>query len=286
MRPILLTGVLILTLLSPPVSAKSAVWKAEKNGQVLYLGGTVHMLTEKDFPLPEEFLTAYTASDTVVFEIDIDELNSPALQQKLTQIQRLPSGTIADRVNKETLEQLRQFFTERGLNFNHFSHSRPGFIAMTMNMLELREAGFNQQGVDQYFYTKAQQDGKTRQFLETAEQQLELIALLGTGYEDDFFHYTFEDLETLKQQITPMVNAWRTGDLAQMESLSLAEMKSEFPDVYQQLLVKRNHAWLEQLLKMAKTPEKEFVLGGVLHFPGEDGVINLLKQQGFTITTL
>ena len=37
------------------LSAKGPVWKVSKGGQTVYLGGTIHLLSPSDYPLPEEF---------------------------------------------------------------------------------------------------------------------------------------------------------------------------------------------------------------------------------------
>lgn len=56
---IALTLCLCLLLISQKASAQSSVWKVEKNGRQIYLGGTIHLLTKADYPLPGEFDLAY-----------------------------------------------------------------------------------------------------------------------------------------------------------------------------------------------------------------------------------
>ncbi|XOV77622.1 MAG: TraB/GumN family protein [Aestuariibacter sp.] len=284
MRLVLQLFTCCLLLVSAATLAKSSVWKAQKQGQVLYLGGTVHLLTKQDFPLPREFTHAYEVADTIVFEIDIDELSDPKLQQQMLEIQLLSEGTIFDVINDKTQQDLTGFFTSRGLDFKQLQRYKPGFIAMTMHMQALRSIGFTQEGVDQYFFNLAGKDGKPRQYLETAIQQIKMLAGMGVGYENDFFQFTLRDINNIELEITPLVTAWRSGDINELKNLSLAEMEKDFPKVYQQLVVDRNHKWLQKLQAMAQTKEIEFVLGGVLHFPGQDGILNLLQQQGFTIT--
>ena len=79
-------GLSVLTVLFSStwtMFAESSVWKVQKDDAVMYLGGTVHLLRESDFPLPEEFNKAYEASETVVLETDVEEVNDPSFQRKL-----------------------------------------------------------------------------------------------------------------------------------------------------------------------------------------------------------
>ena len=64
--------------------AQTSVWKVTNSkGNWLFLGGTVHLLSTKDYPLPKEFYTAYEKSELISLEADIDQMNNPAIAQQL-----------------------------------------------------------------------------------------------------------------------------------------------------------------------------------------------------------
>jgi uncharacterized protein YbaP (TraB family) len=50
--------------------------------------------------------------------------------------------------------------------------------------------------------------------------------------------------------------------------------------------VQRNKNWLPQIQQMLATPEVELVLVGALHLAGESNVLQLLREQGYSITQL
>ena len=60
-----LTSVSVLSLLAAAVLygslvwVYSSVWKAQKDGNTVYLGGTIHVLSKGDYPLPDAFDQAY-----------------------------------------------------------------------------------------------------------------------------------------------------------------------------------------------------------------------------------
>lgn len=62
-----------------------------------------------------------------------------------------------------------------------------------------------------------------------------------------------------------------------------ANMRKETPQVYQQLLIARNQAWLPKIEKLFATPEVELVLVGSLHLSSKDGLLAHLKKRGYKI---
>ena len=71
-----------------------------------------------------------------------------------------------------------------------------------------------------------------------------------------------------------------------MNALSIQPFKNDYPEVYHDLLVKRNNNWMPHIEKMLTDKPKEFVLVGALHLAGEDSVLTMLKNKGYTITKL
>ena len=43
--------------------SQSSVWKIGKNGNTLYLGGSIHLLRAEDYPLPQEFDATFAKSE-------------------------------------------------------------------------------------------------------------------------------------------------------------------------------------------------------------------------------
>ncbi len=86
--------------------------------------------------------------------------------------------------------------------------------------------------------------------------------------------------------INSLLTAWKTGDIAKIDELMLREMRTKYATIHQELIVSRNKAWLPEIEALARTPEVEFILAGVGHMPGKDGLLALLRAKGFTITQL
>ncbi|MDC0602159.1 TraB/GumN family protein [Aliiglaciecola sp.] len=280
---ILFIPLLILTFAGHATS----VWKVSKNSDSVYIGGTVHMLKQSDFSLPLGYEKAYQASDALYFETDIDAITSPAFAQKMMQKAMLTDGkTLKDILSKDTLTDLNAHLESRGMPSQNFQAFKPGFLSITLTVLELNRLGFNAQGVDPFFAKKAQADGKTIAWFETPDEQLEFINRLGHGIENNIVAHTLRDMNKFEDYIKQLMQAWRSGSREKLVSVGIEEMKNDYPSVYQDLLVKRNNNWMPKIKQLFDNDKTEFVLVGALHLVGDEGVLSQLENAGFTVEKL
>jgi len=281
----ILTALVITTLaLALPASAKSSLWKVSKGDDHLFIGGTVHMLSKSDFPLPPEFEAVYKQSEQLVFETDMKKLQDPAIQMKMMQIMSYQDGsTLKDHLKPETYKALEEYASTAGIPMLMINNFKPGMAATMLTIFELKKLGVDSEGVDAFYNNKATEDNKTLGKLETVESQMNFLANLGGKDPDGFIMYTLRDMKELPKIFSDMKTAWKTGDIQKLTDIGITPIKTEFPDVYQNLIVKRNKAWIPQIETMMKTKEIEMILVGALHLAGDDSVLAQLKNLGYTI---
>lgn len=273
----------MLLLLSLSTQAAS-VWQVSKGDNILYIGGTIHLLSEQDYPLPAAFDKAYEKADTLVFETDIATMNSPEYQQKTMSLVMLSDGkTIKDFISDKTFNALQQHLQQRGIPVQNFMQFKPGFLAITLSVIELQIMGISSAGVDMYYSAKGVGDNKKIDWFETPDEQLLMLANLGKGEEDSMIAYTLEDTKTVKEMMPKMMAAWRTGDMDALAEIGINEFKQEYPAVYRELLVDRNRNWLPKLTQMIDSAPTELVLVGALHLAGPESVLAMLEAKGYTV---
>lgn len=269
------------------VQAASPVWKVSHEGHHLYLGGTLHLLTKADFPLPSGFDEAYQDSHTVVLETDIAAVHSTDFQQTLlSQTTYSGSDNLTRHLSEDTLKRLRGFLEKRGMPTVPLFRFKPAMLSVTLTLIELQRLGFTEAGVDEYYLARALEDGKALGYLETPDDQIRFLSEMGQGHEDELIHHTLDEIRALPEQMKAMKAAWRSGDLARLETVGLDDWPEQFPDVYDAMLVKRNHNWIPHIERLLRTRETELVLFGALHLVGDDGVLSLLKNNGYEVTRL
>jgi len=185
-----------------PAFASTPVWKVEKDGSHIFIGGTVHLLTPADFPLPEAFDVADQQSDKIIFEANSDDMATPEFMLSMMQSLSYPKGqNLKLALSAETYQTLSRYCEERNIPIETLLPFKAGMVSMMLSMTELQKLGFTSEGVDTFYNQKAKQDKKPIAVLETVEQQLTFISNMARGQEDDLIIYTLKEMETLPQQM-------------------------------------------------------------------------------------
>ena len=274
----------LLGLFSVSLVAETAVWKVSRGENHLFIGGTVHILARADYPLPAEFNLAYQGSERLVLETDMQKLQSPEFQQQMIRELAYSDGrNLKSVLSEKTFRSLEQYCTSRGIAIADLLPFKPGLVATTLAVVELRRLGLGGIGVDAYFNAKAIKDQKNLGQLESVDSQLAFLSTMGQGQEDEIIAYTLEDIKNLPTVMEEIKKTWRSGDMTALEELAVTPLKKDFPNVYQKMLVDRNNAWLPQIQAMLKTGEVEFILVGSLHLAGDDGLLEQLSARGYEV---
>lgn len=273
----------LLALIPAFLSAQSSVWKVCKGDQTLYIGGTCHVLRNSDYPLPAEFDQAYAAADTLVFEVDPAKLQDPAFARQLLAKSTYTDGrSLKSVLSAEAYAALEAQGKKSGLPIEILNGIKPAVALTMLTIQELAKIGVSEQGVDQHYHNRAVKDGKSVKDLETVAFQIELIAALGDGIENELVLYSLQDLDQISVLFDELILTWEQGDMPALEKLFITDI-AQYPELYAKLLVDRNARWLPQLEAFLATPETEFVLVGVAHVAGPDGLLALLREKGHTV---
>jgi len=286
--PILFFSLLSVTLFSSQAAAKAPVWKVSKGDDYLYLGGTIHLLSEKDYPLPAAFETAYKSTDDIVLETDAAALAAPEVQgQILNAMSYQDHRGLSNVLDRDVYNELDTLLKSKGIPIAVFDSFTPAGAMMALTQFELQRLGLiGGEGVDVHFGKRAINDNKESLFLETFEEQLGFIKSMNLLEPNLVIKSGIKDLVTLETMWSDLLDAWRTGDLEQLEKIAIKDMQRDFPSMYQTILVKRNNAWFKEVETMILSEDKEFILVGALHMAGDKGLIRRLKQAGYTIEQL
>jgi uncharacterized protein YbaP (TraB family) len=283
MRKLALALALVLTV---PLHAapRNFMWKAARGQGVVYLVGSVHMLTKDYYPLNAELESAFKDSDLLVEEADLNEMLSPVSQFALLQRGMLPSSTSLEKsLTPATYALLNKRVTAAGMPIEALQRLKPWMIALTLEAIEWQKAGLDPDlGLDKHFFDRAQVDGKTIQGLETADFQISRFDEMTMAQQDQMLADSLKDLDTETANVTKLADAWKTGDAPTVERIVLADLKSD-PVMYQRLLVARNRDWLPKLEALFSRRGHAFVVVGAAHLVGPDGLVAMLRAKGYTL---
>jgi len=277
----LITGLFVFISIS--ASAETSLYEITKGNQKIYLGGTIHVLRNSDYPLPPEFEQAYENAKILVLETDMKKASSPEFGQQMAQAFMYSGGkNLSQDLQPKLWQELQAFADERKFPLGQMSMFKAMFVSLALSMAEMQNKGFGVgQGVDSYFYQKAILSGKATQELETPGEVLAQLASLADMDANLVIKTTLRDLHNMDGVLEKAVTYWRAGEIEKLDDEMAASMRKETPEVYQQLLIARNQAWLPKIEKLFATPEVELVLVGSLHLSSKDGLLAHLKKRGY-----
>ena len=275
----------VLLIIPAALFPGSMVWKAvSKNGNIVYIGGTVHLLRESDYPLPEEFEKAYIDSDILVLETDLDEMYNPDIQQMILVKGIYEDGKSLDSVlSKETYELLNDYCESIGIPLVTFHQVKPALVSIALLGVELQKLGIDQDGIDLFYHKRAKAEGRVVKGLESIDDQIDYLLSMGEGNEDEFIIHTVKELRETGESMNSLIEAWKKGDEQKMYQYMVESIKDAYPDLYDRLIFERNRNWLPQIETFFDSEEKEFVLIGAAHLFGEEGIIGQLKDLGYAV---
>lgn len=287
LRPALIAALLALVCSTLQAAPRNFIWKATSPRGVVYLAGSVHLLSAKYYPLDPAFEQAFSKSSTLVEELDMGEMLTPASQLNMLKRGLLPQGQTLDKLlSPEALASLQKVLSDLGVPAPPLLQFKPWMLAITLQSLQWQKAGFDADlGLDKHFYDLAVAQGKTVKGLETLDFQISRFDDMPATQQEQLLLETIQELTSTNDSFIEIADAWKAGDLETVERLALRDLQGE-PELYQRLLVERNRAWLPQIEALVSPTAPAFVVVGAAHLVGADGLLKMLAARGYTIEQL
>ena len=264
-----------------------ALWEVHGRHNTVYILGSIHVLRPSDYPLAPAMLNAYSAAQFIYMEVNLNELDSQAVQAELLSSAIMPENKGLPAVlGKERYSRAYALAHEVGVELPSYDQFAPWFAAEAISQLQLMHLGFNaQSGVESYFLERARADGKSVGGLETLHDQISLFQNMSLDSQANYLLSSLEQARELPKEVDEMVRAWQRGDTQWFTN----ELKSELgddPQLYQSVLVARNRKWLPKIEALLKEDRNYLVIVGTGHLVGSGSVIDLLKKDGIGATQL
>ncbi len=284
--------VLILFLAGSPASAAEdahplSMWQIDGASNSIYLLGSIHMLREKDHPIPSAIHAAYAQAEALIMEIDMDDIDPVAEQALATELGLIQDGrALPDLMGPELYAEAESLAQELQIPLKLLEKSEPWYAAINVEMMMLMRMGFNpMHGIEFHLTEFAKRDNKEIFGLETTRQQLEFLDGLSLPSQRDLLIQTLSESMELTEVMDELVHAWRYGDIEFLEKNLLVDMQ-EIDELHQTIVVNRNRNWVVKIQELLRETDDYLIIVGALHLVGKEGVPNLLSQRGFNVIQL
>lgn len=285
------SAVFLISLLSITGMAQNGkenntlLWKISGNGleKPSYLYGTIHMLCADDANLSPNMKKVISECDEVYFEVDMDNLFE--LMGAMGKMKMLGDTTLKDLLSAADYKKVKDYFETKGsmLPFSMLETYKPMLAASTLEQGSL--PCDNTAMMEQVIMEEAKQHDKKIKGLETMSYQAGVLDSIPYKLQaQQLVSYIDSSNSGVKEdkQMEEMFRAYKNQDLKKLEEMMVESdaAMAAFTDI---MLYHRNQNWVKKLKTLMK--EKSLVIAvGAGHLPGEKGVINLLRKEGYTVT--
>ncbi len=267
--------------------AASPVWAIRGAHNTVYLAGSIHLLPAQDAALPRGFERAYADSARLVMELDLGKTDPLEVAGWMAEHGALPEGTnLRGVLGEQRYSQVSAAAGDLGLAAQMLDHQAPWVVGIELADLEYMHLGFDpSQGVEEQLAHRAQTDGKPIVGLETLSEELGGLEALSREDQLKLLDQTVSELKDSDAEMHSVLVAWRRGDAAALATLLGKEYRA-FPALYQPLVTVRNQRWLPQIEQLLKGADNTLVVVGALHLVGQEGLLELLRRDGYTAVQL
>ena len=280
MRYVILFFTLFISLFSNAQELeKSLLWKISGNGlkKPSYLFGTIHLTC--DTSLDANTLNALETTEQLYLELDMDD---KSIQMKLMKLMMMKDGAkLSTLLSPEDFKILDEFM-KKNLNMSAklFDSFKPFMIS---SMLFPKMLDCKSQSVESELMKITKEQNEEVFGLEKVEDQMKVFdAIPYQDQADELLKTIKDDLKKDKKEMNEMMTIYQNKDIEgmlKMMSDSDNKITSENQDV---LLNNRNKNWIPIMVKTMKDKATFFGVGAG-HLAGEEGVIKLLRKQGYKV---
>ncbi|MET4105470.1 TraB/GumN family protein [Hymenobacter sp. UYP22] len=297
-RTLLLAGTLALTSLSTQAQktkiktktadkasvtaaapANSLLWEVSGKGlaQPSYIYGTIHLICPQDLQVTEPMKRAFSSSKQVVMELDMD---SPTMMQEMQAGMMMTDG--------QTLEKLLPaadyirvgdyLKAKAGIPIAQLGMLKPFIVSSIMYPALL---GCTPASYETTFVKLAQEQHKEVTGLETVQEQMGFFDKIPYAVQSKMLADMVTKEAEAQQEFQQLLTLYKAQNIEELRTVS-SKSSFGFQEYEQLLLDGRNQQWIARMEKQAAAQPTFFAVGAA-HLGGSQGVLNLLRQQGYSV---
>jgi hypothetical protein len=263
---------------------KGLLWKIDKPGHApSHLYGTMHVGDPRVTRLAPEVEAAFSGAERFAMEM---LLNFRAVSV-ITRASFFDDGrTLKSVMQADDYQRLMRLLNDTlRLPEDLVINMRPWAVLMAMMMPSDGQMS-QDAALDMVLYRRAALRKIPLLGLETAEEQLAIFESLSLQEQIWLLNKSVDEFSQSGEQLYTMLDAYLDRDLEGLVLLQQQYMyaDSDIDDRFMLELVDKRNLRMVRRMQDVLAQGNAFIAIGALHLPGENGVLHLLEQQGFTVT--
>ena len=228
--------------------------------------------------MPQKVKDAFESSDEIYLELDMD---SPEMMQEMMKEMMIgEQDLLSNHVDSTEYKLLDAYLKENvGMGFAQFNKFKPLYMSSTImsSFMGKQVASYEMTFIGMAKAAKIELKG-----LETVNDQMSVFDSI--PYEDqlDELVEMLDDPEETKELYGKMVAKYKSENIDSLYNFTLTSFDND-EKMIDALLLNRNKNWVKKIPEISKEKKVIYAVGAG-HLGGKKGVIQLLKDEGYTVT--
>jgi Uncharacterized protein conserved in bacteria len=294
-------------------SSKGFLWKTSKNGNTVYMLGSIHLADNSIYPFSNKIIAAYQAADALVLELNF--FDQAGYTESMAMTTYADGTTLKDHVSKATYDKVVAAAAKYGITEQAIAMYKPWALFLTFT--SYASSGANNAtdasksaalGIDMNFATNAYTTGKPIMEVEGYVNQMKAVDNFSDELEEYLLNETLDSINGTKgneksdtaANLELMLKLWHDGDVENF--LKTFNMSTEYPELndtsannkklldeyIDKLFTKRDVGmadYIDNLLK-SEGSKTYFVIVGSGHYISNHSVLDILKDKGYEISQI
>jgi len=255
----------------------SLLWKISGKGisKPSYLFGTFHIICKDDFIISDSLKQKLLATEMLFEEMKIDD---PDLQMQMM-LKLRSDTTIESLLDSAAFKKLaKQFQNITGISISFFNSYKPFMLSsmLAQKMISCKDAI----QPETEFIKIVKKNNIPVNGLESVDDELSAIKKIPLDSQINTIIKMVNNFDSAKQMMQEMITIYKKRDPQALYSFMKTNgLDNDFETA---MLAERNNKWLPIIIANIKKQASFFAFGAG-HLSGENGIINLLKKQGYTV---
>ena len=268
------------------------LWEATRGAERVWLLGAIHVGRPAAAATYRADRPGLRDAQVFAFEANVfDARASLAATQRRAMYPEGAPGLDAY-VDADLLVRVERLLAGSAGGLSACCRMKPWMLANTLVVLESMRAGLNPaDGSEAQLYRLALATGRPVVEIESVDEQLRLFDEAPLPVQLDYLRHTVEAIEdgSSRADIERLVGAWERSDAAVLQRQLEQMMRSDRAAqrfVAERIIRGRHPKMVAAIERFAASGRLHLVVVGALHYFGPDGLLQMLRDRGYSVTRL
>lgn len=246
-----------------------------------YLFGTIHLIEKDFFHFPDFLKEKINQSTNIIFETPYPNSTNIRSLMLIPNNENIFSYLNENEKNKILTWSAENLKMDENEFLENYGNFKPFVLFQTITQLPFLDKSVS---YEQEIYKIVKNSSKKIEGLETVEEQIELLDKIPLEIQKKQLFFAIDSTILSQKILREMQLAYKQQDLQKIEHwIDIESKRSDFS--IDDFIFKRNKKWLTKIVSKINT-NSTFIAVGAGHLSGEDGLINLLKKEGFKLKSI